>query len=100
MAAGRKARTDKRSCGSRYAGAVQRSAAAGARVIYDSNFNSLKSAVAKVGLALEAKCKVKVIFVHGNPEAHLEGVLPRAIEQGRTLIGHLCLHYARHDGKI
>lgn len=68
---------------------------AGARVIYDSNFNSLKSALAKVELALRAECTVSVIFVHRNPvEAYLEGVLPRALEQGRTvsIAGHLRMH--------
>jgi hypothetical protein len=70
-------------------------AMAGARVIYDSNFNSFKSALAKVELALKAECTVSVIFVHRNPvEAYLEGVLPRALEQGRTVSiqGHLRMH--------
>ena len=70
-------------------------ALAGARVIYDSNFNSFKSALAKVELALRAECSVSVIFVYRNPiEAYLEGVLPRALEQGRTVSieGHLRMH--------
>jgi hypothetical protein len=66
-----------------------------ARVIFDSNFNSLKSALAKVSAALDAGCKVIVIFVHRHPvEAYLQGVLTRAIEQGRTvpIDGHLRMH--------
>jgi len=70
-------------------------AMAGARVIYDSNFNSFKSALAKVELALKVECTVSVVFVHRHPvEAYLEGVLPRALEQGRTVSieGHLRMH--------
>jgi hypothetical protein len=48
-----------------------------AAIVYDSNFNSLSSAKAKVTLALEAGLRVIVIFVHRHPvEAYLEGVLP------------------------
>jgi hypothetical protein len=67
----------------------------GARVVYDSNFNSFKSAMAKVEMVLHAKCKVSVIFVHRHPvEAYLQGVLTRAVEQGRTvpIEGHLRIH--------
>jgi hypothetical protein len=67
----------------------------GAAIIYDSNFNSLSSAKAKVMLALEAGLRVIVIFVHRHPvEAYLEGVLPRALVEGRTVSieGHLRMH--------
>jgi hypothetical protein len=66
-----------------------------ARVIYDSNFNSLTSSLAKIESALDAKCKVTVIFVHRHPlEAYLQGVVPRAFEEGRTVSikGHLRMH--------
>ncbi len=67
----------------------------GTRVIYDSNFNSFKSSLKKIELALAVGCKVSVIFVHRHPvEAYLEGVIPRAGEQGRTVSieGHLRMH--------
>ena len=66
-----------------------------ARVIYDSNFNSLPSARGKVELAIEAGATAVVIFVHRHPvEAYLEGVLPRALEEGRTvcIAAHLRMH--------
>jgi hypothetical protein len=67
----------------------------GAAVVYDSNFNSLSSAKAKVTLALEVGLRAIVIFVHRHPvEAYLEGVLPRALVEGRTVSieGHLRMH--------
>lgn len=66
-----------------------------ARVIYDSNFNSLPSARGKVELAMEAGATAVVIFVHRHPvETYLEGVLPRALEEGRTvcIAAHLRMH--------
>jgi hypothetical protein len=66
-----------------------------AAIVYDSNFNSLGSARAKVTLALEAGLRVIVIFVHRHPvEAYLQGVLPRALGEGRTVSieGHLRMH--------
>jgi hypothetical protein len=66
-----------------------------AAVVYDSNFNSLSSAKAKVTLALDAGLRVIVIFVHRHPvEAYLEGVLPRSLVEGRTVSieGHLRMH--------
>jgi hypothetical protein len=68
---------------------------ANARIIYDSNFNSVASAKAKVNLAIEAGLDVVVIFVHRHPvESYLQGVLPRALEEGRTVPigGHLRMH--------
>jgi len=66
-----------------------------AAIVYDSNFNSLASARAKVTLALEAGLRAIVIFVHRHPvEAYLQGVLPRALVEGRTVSieGHLRMH--------
>jgi hypothetical protein len=66
-----------------------------AAIVYDSNFNSLSSAKAKVTLALEVGLRVIVIFVHRHPvEAYLEGVLPRSLVEGRTVSieGHLRMH--------
>ena len=61
---------------------------ASAAIIYDSNFNSFASAKAKVELALAAGLRAIVIFVHRHPvEAYLQGVLPRAFVEGRTLDG-------------
>jgi hypothetical protein len=66
-----------------------------AAVVCDSNFNSFASAKAKVELALGAGLRAVVIFVHRHPvEAYLQGVLPRARSQGRTVSmeGHLRMH--------
>lgn len=66
-----------------------------AAVIYDSNLNSENSAKAKIQMALDNGCKVAIIFVHRHPvEAYLDGVLKRAISQGRTvpIDGHLRIH--------
>lgn len=68
---------------------------ANARIIYDSNFNSLGSAKAKVELAIASRATAIVIFVHRHPvESYLQGVLPRALEEGRTvsIAGHLRMH--------
>jgi hypothetical protein len=75
-------------------GAGQR-ALEGATVIYDGNFNSFESSKHKIDQALAAHCKVIVIFVQRHPvEAYLQGVLPRSLEQGRTvpIEGHLRMH--------
>ncbi len=66
-----------------------------ARIIYDSNFNSLGSAKAKVELAIASGSTAVVIFVHRHPvESYLQGVLPRALEEGRTVSinAHLRMH--------
>lgn len=66
-----------------------------AGVVYDSNFNSEKSAFGKVDAALSARRSVVVLFVHRHPvEAYLKGVIPRATREGRTVSieGHLRLH--------
>lgn len=66
-----------------------------ARVIYDSNFNSLGSAKAKVELAIASGSIAIVIFVHRHPvESYLQGVLPRALDEVRTvsIIAHLRMH--------
>lgn len=68
---------------------------ASARIIYDSNFNSLGSAKAKVELAIASGSTAVVIFVHRHPvESYLQGVLPRALEEGRTvsITAHLRMH--------
>lgn len=68
---------------------------ANARIIYDSNFNSLASAKAKVESAIASGSVAVVIFVHRHPvESYLQGVLPRALEEGRTvsISGHLRMH--------
>lgn len=66
-----------------------------ARIIYDSNFNSLGTAKAKVELAIASGSTAVVIFVHRHPvESYLQGVLPRALEEGRTvsITAHLRMH--------
>ncbi len=66
-----------------------------ATVIFDGSFNSYDSSKHKVDLALGAGFTVVVIFVHRHPvESYLQGVLSRALEQGRTvpIEGHLRIH--------
>jgi hypothetical protein len=66
-----------------------------AGVVYDSNFNSEKSAFLKVDAALSAGRSVVILFVHRHPiEAYLKGVIPRATREGRTVSieGHLRMH--------
>jgi hypothetical protein len=66
-----------------------------AHVVYDSNFNSEKSAFSKVDAALSAGRVVSILFVHRHPvEAYLKGVIPRAVRAGRTVSidGHLRMH--------
>jgi hypothetical protein len=65
------------------------------RVIFDGNLNSFKPARAKIEAVLERRCKVVVVFVHRHPvEAYINGVIPRALEHGRTvpIQGHLRMH--------
>jgi hypothetical protein len=66
-----------------------------ADVIYDSNLNSKGSARSKLDFALSHNCQLAVSFVHRHPvEAYLQGVLPRALEEGRTvpIEKHLRMH--------
>jgi hypothetical protein len=66
-----------------------------ATVIFDGNLNSYHSSKTKIEMALNAGLKVVVVFVHRHPvEAYLQGVLPRAVEQGRTvpIEGHMRIH--------
>lgn len=65
------------------------------RVILDGNFNSLNPSKGKIEAVLERQCKVIVVFVHRYPvAAYIKGVIPRALEQGRTvpIDGHLRMH--------
>lgn len=67
----------------------------GAQVIVDGNFNSFKPNKRRIDVVLARNCKVNVIFVHRHPvEAYIKGVIPRALEQGRTvpIHGHLRMH--------
>lgn len=66
-----------------------------ARVIYDSNFHRFESASRRVEMAINARSEVVVVFVHRHPvEAYLDGVVPRALVEGRTvpITGHLRMH--------
>ena len=64
-------------------------------VIFDGNFNSVNSSKSKIDSVLARGCEVVVIFVHRHPvEAYLQGVIPRAKEQGRSVpvSGHIRMH--------
>lgn len=55
-----------------------------ARIVYDTNMNSLKSAVQKIQQALDAGAEVHVLHVQRDPvEALVQGALPRAMRQAR-----------------
>jgi hypothetical protein len=72
-----------------------------ANVIYDSNLSSFKTAKGKVEMALAASCKVILIFVHRHPvEAYVDGVLPRALEQGRTVPIQAHLSNTGHESEV
>jgi hypothetical protein len=64
-------------------------------MIYDSNFDRFESASRRVEMAIKAGSKAVIVFVHRHPvEAYLEGVVPRALLEGRTvpITGHLRMH--------
>ena len=66
-----------------------------ARLIYDSNFHRVVSNRRRLRMAVDAGSRAVIIFVHRHPvEAYLEGVVPRALMEGRTvpITGHLRMH--------
>jgi hypothetical protein len=74
---------------------VAKAAFHGASVIFDGNFNSLKSSKSKLESVLGRQCRAVVVFVHRHPvAAYIKGVIPRALEQGRTvpIHAHLRMH--------
>lgn len=57
-----------------------------AKLIYDTNLNTLKSAVAKIDQALEAGNAVRIVYTWRDPvDALVNGALPRAMRMGRTV---------------
>jgi len=67
----------------------------GASIIFDGNFNSWKSSKSKLESVLGQQCRAVVVFVHRHPvAAYIKGVIPRALEQGRTvpIHAHLRMH--------
>ena len=67
----------------------------GAAVIHDGNFNSFKPSKGKIDSVLGRGCRAIVVFVHRHPvAAFIKGVVPRALEQGRTvpIHAHLRMH--------
>lgn len=57
-----------------------------AQFVYDSNLNSKKSSVEKIEAALAAGNEVRILYVLRDPvEALVNGVLPRAMEEGRVV---------------
>lgn len=66
-----------------------------AQLVYDSNLNSFNSAKQKVDFALKHGYRVLIIFILREPvPAFTEGVLPRAVREGRTvpIDGHVRMH--------
>jgi hypothetical protein len=59
---------------------------ADSQFIYDSNLGSKKSSVQKIEAAKAAGNRVEILFVHRDPvRALTDGVLPRAMEEGRVV---------------
>lgn len=57
-----------------------------AQIIYDTNMNGLKSAVAKIDQALEAGKEVRIVYTWRDPvDALVNGALTRAMRMGRTV---------------
>jgi len=66
-----------------------------AEIIYDTNMNTLASAVQKIEQALAAKRQVAIFYTYRDPvEALTQGALPRAMRMGRTvpLVEHARTH--------
>lgn len=67
----------------------------GAAAVFDGNFNSFKPSKNKLEFVLSKNCMAIVVFVHRHPvAAYIKGVIPRALEQGRTvpIHAHLRVH--------
>lgn len=57
-----------------------------AKLIYDTNLNTLKSAVEKIDQALESGNAVRIVYTWRDPvDALVNGALPRAMRMGRTV---------------
>lgn len=55
------------------------------QIVYDTNMNTMSSAVSRIEQALEAGKKVDITYVARDPVVALtQGALPRAMRQGRT----------------
>lgn len=68
-----------------------------AALIYDTNMNTLQSAIDKIDAALAAGHKVKIAYVFRDPvDALVNGSLPRAERMGRTV--PMREHLRTHQG--
>ena len=68
-----------------------------AQIVFDTNLNSLKSAVTKIDQALAAGKKALIYYVWRDPvESLTKGALPRAMRMGRTV--PINEHAATHTG--
>lgn len=57
-----------------------------AKMVYDSNLNSLASAKTKIDMVLRAGSSAVILYVHRDPvESFIDGVLPRALREGRVV---------------
>jgi hypothetical protein len=67
----------------------------GAAVVFDGNFNSFKPFKSELEFVLSKKCRAVSYLFSGTPvAAYIKGVIPRALEQGRTvpIHAHLRMH--------
>lgn len=68
-----------------------------AGIIYDTNMNTLASAVTKIEQALDAGWDVDIVYTYREPiEALVNGALPRAERMGRTVPA--AVHVETHVG--
>jgi len=68
-----------------------------AEMVYDTNMNSLDSAVKKIDQALDAGRSVAILYTFRDPvDALVKGALPRAMRMGRTV--PLAEHAKTHAG--
>lgn len=70
-----------------------------AHIVYDTNMNGVQSSSEKIDAALKAGKDVKINFVYRDPkEAFENGVVPRAIKEGRTI--PIEVHLDTHIGGV
>jgi hypothetical protein len=70
-----------------------------AQIVYDTNLNTLQSAITKIDQAIQAGKEVEIFYVARDPvQALAAGALPRAMRMGRTV--PLIEHARTHVGSI
>lgn len=66
-----------------------------ASIVYDSNLDNIKTATTRIGQVIDSGRNATVVYIYRDPvEAFVNGMLPRANKEGRTvpLINHASTH--------